>query len=424
MKRTTLILLVLSFFFAGCQAGPIQGQDVPPASIPTETAEPSLTPEPTTPPRLPVPTPTALPDPDLTVCASGCDYTLIQDAIDAESTVAGTIISILDPVHTEGGILVTKDVIIQGSGAAKTIVQAHTSPGEGNQRVFEIPLDASVQILGMTIRHGNPTSSPMTGGGVLNFGTLTLVDTVIRENYGSAGGGLYNEGDLRVINSTVTDNGSVGGFDKYLECETGGGIKVLSGTTTLINTTVSNNRAKSKGGGLHVACHGKLVLENSTISSNFATESGGGVYLNGSGEFTHSTISQNSASNVGGIALNGKDSIDNYGHLWLYNTLIAGNIARIGDSGVADCDMQKYAMIVETQFSWIGDGNCGATLFGDPVLGPLGGNGGPTFTHSLLPGSPLIDAIPLESCLAEADQRGEFRLSLCDIGAYELQPPP
>ena len=28
----------------------------------------------------------------------------------------------------------------------------------------------------------------------------------------------------------------------------------------------------------------------------------------------------------------------------------------------------------------------------DPMLGPLQANGGPTFTHALLPGSPAIDA--------------------------------
>ena len=423
MRRTILLSFLLVALLVSCQAGQTR-DEILPSSTPAEKGDPSSSPEPTISPRRPIPTSTPYPDPDLTVCASGCDYPLIQEAINAETTTTGLVISILDPVHTEAGILVSKDVSIQGNGAEKTIVQAHTSPGEATDRVFEIPLEVSAQILGMTIQHGNPTSSPMTGGGVLNYGTLTLVDVIIRENYGSAGGGLYNEGDLTLINSTVTENGSVGGGDKYLECETGGGLKVLSGTTTLINTTVSHNRAKSKGGGVHVACHGKLILHNSTISSNFATESGGGVYLNGSGEFSHSTISQNSASNVGGIALNGKDSIDNYGHLWLYNTLIAGNIARIGESGVADCDMQKYAQITEMQFSWIEDGTCGAEYSGDPLLGPLADNGGPTFTHSLLPGSPLINIIPVDSCQAETDQRGEVRLSNCDIGAYELQAAP
>ncbi len=98
-----------------------------------------------------------------------------------------------------------------------------------------------------------------------------------------------------------------------------------------------------------MACHGKLILQNSTISGNFATTSGGGIYLNGSGEFTNSTISNNSASNVGGLALNGRDNIEEYGHLRLFNTVIADNIARLGDYGVADCHMEGYAEIVASR---------------------------------------------------------------------------
>lgn len=46
----------------------------------------------------------------------------------------------------------------------------------------------------------------------------------------------------------------------------------------------------------------------------------------------------------------------------------------------------------------ISDDNGGGVLIGlgdqisaDPMLGPLQNNGGPTFTHALLPGSPAID---------------------------------
>lgn len=66
---------------------------------------------------------------------------------------------------------------------------------------------------------------------------------------------------------------------------------------------------------------------------------------------------------------------------------------------------------------------------GDPFLGPLESNGGPTETHALSPDSPLIDAVPAEYCYLHTDQRGEPRPisaaddpPLCDIGAYELQP--
>ena len=61
-------------------------------------------------------------------------------------------------------------------------------------------------------------------------------------------------------------------------------------------------------------------------------------------------------------------------------------------------------------------------------LGPLQDNGGPTMTHALLPGSVAIDQIPAVDCVdAEGeplttDQRGFQRDSMCDVGAFEVQP--
>jgi hypothetical protein len=63
--------------------------------------------------------------------------------------------------------------------------------------------------------------------------------------------------------------------------------------------------------------------------------------------------------------------------------------------------------------------------------GGLENNGGRTETISLVPGSPAIDAIPLEDCTDQdlnainTDQRGALRPDAgevrCDIGAYEFQ---
>lgn len=61
-----------------------------------------------------------------------------------------------------------------------------------------------------------------------------------------------------------------------------------------------------------------------------------------------------------------------------------------------------------------------------PMLGPLADNGGPTWTHALLPGSPAIDAGDPALCEA-TDQRGVARPKngdgdgnpVCDIGAFE-----
>ena len=71
----------------------------------------------------------------------------------------------------------------------------------------------------------------------------------------------------------------------------------------------------------------------------------------------------------------------------------------------------------------------------DPLLGPLQDNGGPTFTHALLPGSPAIDTgDPSFTPPPFYDQRGpdfwRVRNDRIDVGSLEVQtgstptPPP
>ena len=80
--------------------------------------------------------------------------------------------------------------------------------------------------------------------------------------------------------------------------------------------------------------------------------------------------------------------------------------------------------------------DCGmaTTWAGNPLLGALVNNGGPTQTRLPLPSSPLIDAIPTSACQLDGasgvttDQRGFARPSptgdACDIGAAEVQATP
>jgi len=63
-------------------------------------------------------------------------------------------------------------------------------------------------------------------------------------------------------------------------------------------------------------------------------------------------------------------------------------------------------------------------LAGDPLLGALADNGGPTWTMAVGPGSPAIDA-GVDSLCPATDQRGLPRPlgAGCDIGAFERQQP-
>lgn len=356
----------------------------------------------------------------ITVCAVGCDFATIQDAVDAASP--GDVISVTDAVHTEAGIAVDQDVTIQGQGVEATVVQAHATAGAATDRVFFVLPGTTATIRDMTIRHGNPISEPESGGGIHNQGTLTVERCLVTQNSASAGGGLLNDGTLTVIDSTVSGNTARGGGIRYVECSTGGGVKAMSGTATFVGSTISGNVSEGKGGGVHISCPATLVLVNTTVSGNTTNNDGGGVYVNGQARFTHATLTGNSAVNGGGVYLEGsRERGVIRGRLSYTHTLIAGNVATRERYGTADCFVGDDATIAASTGNLVGDGNCNPAHTGDPLLAPLSADLPPV--HALLSGSPAVDAIPADACIVEADQRGLPRPQGvgCDIGAFELE---
>jgi hypothetical protein len=394
-----------------------------------------------------------------TVCASGCDYSNIKAAIAASTTLDGDMLAIGAGTYTKAGTTVNKSLTLQGAGAASTIVQATATPGIAPDRVFHIIRGVTVTIQQLTIRHGSARS----GGGLWNQGTLTLTNSVVSSNSSSfEGGGLFNEGTLTLTNSMVSSNSSSsGGGGLFNSSGTltlthsivsdnsayyGGGLLNTGGTLTLTDSTVSGNSSlHAQGGGLDNQI-GTLTLTRCTVSGNTADAVGGGLYIqSGTVTLTNSTVSSNSSSFDGGGLFNGA------GSLMLINSTISGNSAGRYGGGLyngrtvtltnsiianhasgGDCANFSGGPITSEGYNLDSDGSCHLTAptdrSGDPLLGPLQDNGGPTVTQALLPGSPAIDAIPwgTNGCgtTVISDQRWQARPQpaggACDIGAYEV----
>src|SRR5438067_8728813 len=134
---------------------------------------------------------------------------------------------------------------------------------------------------------------------------------------------------------------------------------------------------------------------------------------------TNSTMSNNSAFSGGGIL--------NLG------TLEIGNI--ILKTGASGGNILNQSGTVTSLGYNLSDDDGGGFLTGpgdqintDPLLGPLQDNGGSTFTHELLSGSPAIDAgDPNFTPPPFFDQRGpgfdRVVHGLIDIGSVEVQKP-
>ena len=458
MKKIIEFLLysiTLSLLVSACGAtqpsvpSPTLTNTVSPTDIPTSTATSTAIPTDTpvseatstdtpvskaTPTVIPVPTrpPTATPDVaalnPLTVCVTNCDFVSIQAAIDDANTQPGDIIYVIDPVHTEAGIVVDKDVVIYGQGVDQTIVQAHDgSVKDAPDRVFLIPPEANVEIRAMTIQNGNPHDLLRYGGGILNQGRLTLSHVLVRYNQADCGGGIVSQGGTLTIEySTISSNKADGVAPPGLECGSGGAIKLVEGgNLTMTNSTLSRNQAKKRGGGLHISCESQATLSNCTISDNQAGRFGGGINIGGEANLTHCTITGNIAKGIWPFQdVRGKTGggISNSGTLNYTNTIIANHVKSQGD-----CVLRSDGQVGESRYNLVEDEGCSPTFSGDPKLAPLGDNGGTMQTHALQPDSPALDAISASDCVLDVDQRGQPRPvgqtsidTPCDIGAVEM----
>src|SRR5262249_33508944 len=101
------------------------------------------------------------------------------DTIVFDSGVTGTI------ALTGGQLDLTDHVRITGPGADPLPVR-----GSNLSRVFQVEAGETVSLSGLTIAAGNAGTG--FGGGIDNFGALTVSDSVFSGNSGN-GGGLANE---------------------------------------------------------------------------------------------------------------------------------------------------------------------------------------------------------------------------------------
>ena len=267
----------------------------------------------------------------------------------------------------------------------------------------------------------------------------------------AAGSGNQN---LTISNGAITGNSLIvvaGGVTDT----TGGGLdhsNTAGRTTTLTNVLIANNlsagSASSTAGGVSNQA-ANLVLRNTTISGNSARLDGGGLRSVGAGAsttLTNSTISNNRSDSDNNASGTGGGIRVSAGTVTLENTIVAGNFTGTGST------VNEINGSVTANFSLIGSVT-GATIGGasnqlgaSARLAALANNGaqtvGPTGftavlqTHAPGAGSPALDSgsNPLSSAAGlTTDQRGTGYARVLDaadldvtdetdIGAHETHP--
>jgi hypothetical protein len=337
---------------------------------------------------------------------------------------------------TSGELLVDKAITISGPGAENLAVNGNAKSG-----VFHVT-GGNVTISGLTITNGNASGNGVGGGIYNDHSTLTVNNSTIT---GNVSGGIGNDGQangaatLQINNSRIS--GSFGdAISNYAACVNhqcagyaavqinsssiagNGGygifsVACLENQCGQASVQVDSSTLSANNGGIFADPRSHLVLANSTLSGNGV---GVGNYYNVStSSISNSTLNESSTS--------GTDIQNGGGFVTINNTVL-----KVGPSGRSI--VNAGGNVTSLGYNLSSD-NGGGYLNGpgdqintDPLLGPLQDNGGPTFTHALLPGSPAINAgNPSFMPPPYYDQRGpgydRVRNGRLDSGSFEVQQP-
>jgi hypothetical protein len=180
-----------------------------------------------------------------------------------------------------GDLDILKNVTIDGRGPGKTIIDANR-----NDRIFHIGSNVDegrindLAIVGGKIIVDEPQEQG--GGGILNFGKISLSHTVIRNNKAvqdAFGGGIWNGGKVVLTRSRVTGNAATGSSG------IGGGIynqpQDVIAELIFVTSRLDHNSSSGSGGGLVNTNGARTLFARSRVDHNRLIGGGccgGGVY--------------------------------------------------------------------------------------------------------------------------------------------------
>ena len=236
----------------------------------------------------------------ITVCASGCDYTSINDAIAASND--GDVIQLSAETYFEGeqidplgkaimlrGVLNKAGEpasLLDGSGTHRVLT---CQSGEGSGTVFD----------NLVIQNGLASGGfpDYYGGGMYNKDSRpTLTNCTFTNNSANAhGGGMYNDGSSPTLDNCGFTENSANGY--------GGGVaSEYDSLPVLTDCSFSKNTA-GRGGGMYNHANSDPILKDTSFTANIAGN-GGGMFNSGESDprLEGCEFTLNSAFSGGGMS--------------------------------------------------------------------------------------------------------------------------
>lgn len=371
----------------------------------------------------------------VTTCAATNGGAIYVGGSSGSLTLNSTTISDNDAVTDGAGISIQQDASTRTVLLDNVTLSGNDAGGDGGGIDITGGVDLDIQN-GTTI---STNTAAITAGGGIRFdgtGTADISDSTIDNNTALSGGGaLFGAGVVTNIMNSDFDSNSA---------ELGGGITAGGvGQMTITDTLFTGNSAVNGGRGGGIYNSGGLIdVERSLFTANTgATGIGAAIYSTGLAadmNVFNTTVSGNTATAFAGI-------VNEQGDMLLDSVTMAdnspGDVLLSTDSGVVEvqnsifsngaednCGTSLGGTIVSNGYNIDSANLCGFASTGDqtntdPTLDVLADNGGSTFTHALIAGSPAIDA---GSTTLTEDQRGSVRPQgiAADIGAFEVDADP
>ena len=270
------------------------------------------------------------------ICASGCDYTAIQMAVN--DSRSGDRISVKPGTYYDTLDFQSKAIRIESThGSNVTTIDAGNS---GSVVRFAHQETNNSILKGFTLKNGLSDF----GGGIFADNASPVIENCrIIHNQAGSGGGLYlTNGALpKLSNCSIDDN----------MASNGGGVFIDNSNIHFSQTTIKFNIAAQNGGGMYLN-NSSPDMDRIIIQGNHAAR-GAGIYItqNSLPQITRSQLSENSASETGGGAFVMQQSTLN-----IVNSLIFGNSANFDGGGfyVKDAELQIHSSSLVHQYASFG----------------------------------------------------------------------
>lgn len=281
--------------------------------------------------------------------------------------------------------------------------------------------------------HIRNSSAKTNGGAVYMYGlfdttnfirvSLNLTDVTFSQNKADiSGGGVFIAGEpatVNIFNSTLAGNSAI---------QNGGAIFNSGGTVFIANSTLSNNGVNGRGGAIFnsadAAFTSTVNIHSTTITGNRARNGGGGIHQQRD-SFSQNATSQIANTILAGNTLSGTATLDDCRNAGVTGSGTGAPTIPPGRFTSVGYNLTVTGTNSGCSFNGPGDQIIPASQLAQVLNPTLANNGGATPTHALLPNSPAINAGNPAGCrnaagvLLTTDQRGRLRLPPCDIGAYE-----